>query len=69
MLIASGTASIFSDRKPPTLYEAYPELFGKELEEEKYKAFQAQMLQYAEMWNLQNQNKRQGGPDDGTSGS
>ena len=52
MMIAAGVGSIFSEKKPPTLFEAYPELFAKEAEEEKWKNYQAQLLQYAQSWNL-----------------
>ena len=66
MLIAADVGSVFGSKKPPTLYESYPELFKQEAEEEKWKAYQAQMLQYAELWNLKRQT---GGPEDVQSSS
>ena len=53
MLIASNVGSIFGSKKPLTLYEAYPELFEEEAKEAKWKAYQAQMIAYAESYNLQ----------------
>lgn len=63
MLITAGVGSIFGDKKPPTLYEAYPELFEKEAQEAKWKAYQAQMLAYVESYNLKR--SQTGGPENG----
>lgn len=53
MLTASFMSTMLGNKKVPSLFEAFPELFSKEAEDEQWKQQQAQFLAYAEQWNKQ----------------
>ena len=51
MLTASFIGSAMAGGKAPSLFEAFPELFKEEKEEQELSAFKSQMLTYASLWN------------------
>lgn len=53
MLTASFMSTMLGNKKVPSLFEAFPDIFKEEYEDEQWKRQQAQFLAYAEQWNKQ----------------
>ena len=53
VMTAANVGASLSGKKPPSLYDYFPELFAQEKEEEELMNFQNQFLQYTKLYNAQ----------------